>query len=432
MNTTLKQSHIHLDIVGGIAGDMFVSAMLNAFESLQPSVLSAIAQVLPEHAGQAKISAGLNSGISGLRFTLIPANGATSKDDHSHHHSHQHHHAHDHSHDHDHSHVHHHDHNDETTYRHLCQLLKQSPLPEQITKIAVELLTIIAIAEAKIHNKTLDDVHFHELADWDSLMDVVAAAVILDALSASFWSISKLPLGSGLVNTQHGLIPVPAPATAEILLGFEFFNDNIPGERITPTGAAILKYLKQNDLLREQPQATLVTTGYGLGSKTFHGMPNILRALHFDKQYAGQDSHAAVVVIEFDVDDMTGEELALSLDILRAKTGVIDVTVQTARSKKNRATEAVRLLAGTDNYQSVIDECFNQTTTIGLRYRFETRKFLAREHHQISSKNVKSVKRPNGEITDKIEHDELTDVGSLQQRRALKQQVEFSGKEGAK
>ena len=124
-----------------------------------------------------------------------------------------------------------------------------SALNEEITNLAIELLTILGKAEAKIHAKNLTDVHFHELADWDSLMDVVASAVIINALANSSWSISKLPLGDGLVQTQHGLIPVPAPATAEILTGFEFFDDGVKGERITPTGAAILSLLRDKKFI---------------------------------------------------------------------------------------------------------------------------------------------------------------------------------------
>lgn len=457
MKMKVDNSHIHLDIVGGIAGDMFVSAMLDTFESLHYEVSRSIKRVLPANIGTAVLSKGINSGISGLKFHLQLQGDSNSCDAHEHTHSHAHNQSHSHSHTHEHSsadehehqhdhaheHTHHehshsrkhshaHSHSHETTYKYLCELLTSSSLDEKVIEIAVDLLTIIAKAEAKIHNKTLDDVHFHELADWDSLMDVVAAAVILSALSTCTWSTSKLPLGSGLVNTQHGLIPVPAPATAEILLGFEFIDDGIKGERITPTGAAILKYLSNTDLLTTQPQGKLITTGYGLGTKIFLGMPNILRALHFEKTtvvYAEQGTQPdTVVIIEFDIDDMTGEELGLSLDLLRAQQGVVDVIVQSARGKKNRSVESIRLLASCEYYQDIIDCCFNQTTTIGLRYRFETRRHLQREHHDIQGVACKTVTRPNGDTSCKIEHDELTSLTTLNQRRALKYQVESVGK----
>lgn len=392
-------THVHLDIVGGIAGDMFIAAMLDAFNDLQPEVLESVATVLPEEAGAVMLSEGINAGISGLRFSL--AEPEQKHDIHHHEHTHQH-----------------------TTYQYLCELLRQSSLDFEVIQTAIDLLTIIAKAEAKIHNKTLDDVHFHELADWDSVMDVVASATILKALSLSSWSISKLPLGGGLIKTQHGLIPAPAPATAEILTGFEFFDDGIQGERITPTGAAILRYLSDKGLLTEPHQGVLQTTGYGLGTKVFSGMPNILRAMAFDKNKSTKEQQSTVVLIEFDVDDMTSEELALSVDLIREYQGVLDVVVQSARGKKNRAVELVRILAATDNYQNVMDYCFVQTTTIGLRYRFETRRYLKRELHDIDGDAYKSVTRPDGSETIKIEHDQLASISTLQKRRMKKNKIE--------
>ncbi|MCF2949619.1 LarC family nickel insertion protein [Paraglaciecola aquimarina] len=441
MTKMTDNSHIHLDIVGGIAGDMFIGAMLDTFEPLKLDVFNAIEQVIPTSTGKAELCKGLNLGISGLKFSLKLANNSGEVKEHAHnnsssqnHHSHNdntHEHHHHHHYEHsatDQPHNHNNEHSHKTTYRYLCQLLSSANLPKNVAAVAVELLSIIAVAEAKIHNKTLDDVHFHELADWDSLMDVVAAAVILDALSACSWSISKLPLGKGLINTQHGFIPVPAPATAEILIGFEFFDDDIAGERITPTGAAILRYLKDKNLLIKQPQGRLMSTGYGLGTKVFPNMPNILRALNFAKNTednAFQGSlQGMIVIIEFDIDDMTGEELGLSLERIREQVGVVDVIAQTARGKKNRSVESVRLLASSEHYQDVIATCFNQTTTIGLRYRFETRAYLVREHNETQGVAYKQVSRPNGFLTRKIEHDELLSLDTLNQRRGLKAQVE--------
>lgn len=404
-----KNSHIHLDIVGGIAGDMFISAMLDTFDELRPEVLSAVAAVLPEGVGTATISKGLNSGISGLRFKLIPEQFEEKTEHHEH------------SHEPNHDHSHHH-----TTFKYLCELLKLSPLSHEITQVAIDLLTIIAKAEAKIHGTTLDDVHFHELADWDSLMDVAASATILHFLALSSWSISKLPLGGGLIKTQHGLIPAPAPATAEILTGFEFFDDGIQGERITPTGAAILRYLSDKKLLTAQPQGHLQTTGYGLGTKIFVGMPNILRAMLFDTQTSPDEQQNTVVLIEFDVDDMTAEELALSVDLLREYKGVVDVVVQSARGKKNRAVELIRILVSPDHFEKVIEYCFLQTTTIGLRYRFETRRFLKRKLYELDGEAVKSVERPDGIQSIKIEHDQLTSLSTLHERRMKKYKIELS------
>ncbi|MEP1552438.1 LarC family nickel insertion protein [Paraglaciecola sp.] len=426
----IKNAHIHLDIVGGIAGDMFISAMLDMFDDLIPQVLTSVAAVLPDEAGEVELFDGINSGISGKRFRLKTEQASASSDAKEHAHSHDHdaghHHHHHHSHDHHHpesdaSHGHKH-----TTYIYLCELLRNSALSKDIIQAAIDLLTIIAKAEAKIHAKSLDEVHFHELADWDSLMDVVASAVILDALTGYSWSMSKLPLGGGLVNTQHGLIPVPAPATAEILIDFEFFDDGIQGERITPTGAAILRYLANKQLVTIKQQGNLQATGYGLGTKVFPGMPNILRAMSFDCHSKTNSEQDTLVLIEFDIDDMTGEELALSIDLLRQHQGVIDVVVYSVRGKKNRAMESVRVMAHCEYYQDVIDYCFIQTTTIGLRYRFEARALLKRELVTETGPAYKQVSRPNQTDTKKIEHDELVSLASLHQRRMRKYKTELS------
>lgn len=401
MVSARNSNHVHLDIVGGIAGDMFIAAMLDTFDDIQTDVLESVAKVLPEEAGSVVLSQGINEGICGLRFYLTSPDKVKT--------------------DHHHEHTHHH-----TTYQYLCKLLRQSSLNLNVINTAIDLLTIIATAEAKIHGKTLEDVHFHELADWDSVMDVVASACILNALSQTSWSISKLPLGGGLIKSQHGLIPAPAPATAEILTGFEFFDDGIQGERITPTGAAVLRYLSDKGLLTQPHQGVLQTTGYGLGTKVFSGMPNILRAMSFDKQKRTNEQQSTVVLIEFDVDDMTSEELALSVDLLREYKGVVDVVVQSARGKKNRAVELVRILASTDNYKKVIEYCFVQTTTIGLRFRFETRRFLTRELHDLDGDTYKTVERPDGTKTKKIENDKLTSLATLQLRRLKKNDIESS------
>ncbi|WP_143869838.1 LarC family nickel insertion protein [Catenovulum sediminis] len=404
------QMHIQLDIVGGIAGDMFVAGMLDCFSSLKPKVLEAVATVVPHNVGHAELTEGINSGISGLHFKLheIERDGIQHN-----HHGHHTHHS-----DGDHQHTHH------TTYRYICQHLQQSGLDASVCQVAIDILTIIGKAEAKIHSKSLDEVHFHELADWDSVMDVVAVAVILDALKDTRWSISKLPLGQGLVNTAHGLIPVPAPATAEILQGFEFVDDGVAGERITPTGAAILRYLHDTEGLCTSAKGILQGTGYGLGTKKLANMPNILRVLHFSQPKQPLQQSDQVMLIEFDVDDMTGEELATAADIIRATEGVIDLLSYATRGKKNRPVESFRVMVKPDQLTQVVNACFNQTSTIGLRYRLESRQLLKRLLSRVDEHQVKEVSRPDGTKTIKIEHDELLQLPTLLQRRKTKYTAE--------
>ncbi|WP_016956502.1 LarC family nickel insertion protein [Catenovulum agarivorans] len=402
----MQDKHIHLDIVGGIAGDMFISAMIDSQSWLEPIVLDSISKLVPADVGVARIAKGINKGISGLTFKLeLVSNSA----------------HHDHPHPHSHSHSHRHD--PRTTYSGICQMLEDSDLQSEVIKIAKAILTIIGKAEAKIHNKTLDEVHFHELADWDSVMDVVAIASIFEQLQGCVWSISNLPIGGGLVKTAHGLLPVPAPATAEILNGFTFVDDGVGGERITPTGAAILAYLQQEKRLVAKQAAQLTAIGYGLGTKQLPNMPNILRAMVFQhgSSAAYQDS---IQVIEFDIDDMTGEEIAVAAEKIRQQTGVIDLISYSARGKKNRPLECFRILARCEQLHTIIKECFQQTSTIGLRYFKANRNCLHREHIEIEGIKAKCVTR-EGYQSIKVENDELIEMNTLQARRSAKFNREF-------
>ncbi|WP_048695765.1 LarC family nickel insertion protein [Catenovulum maritimum] len=418
----MNNLHIHLDVVGGIAGDMFVACITDAFPQFVEPIHAALAQVLPKKAGIPSFWHETNGGIGAGRFDLkpLPKNtfvvdtakvkgiGIVSKTKLADHHS------------------------DETTYRHLKNKIETSSLSTAVIEIAVDILTILAKSEAKIHCMGLDSVHFHELADWDSLMDVIAAAVLLDQLSNASWSVSKLPRGNGLVKTQHGLVPVPAPATAEILVGFDFIDDGISGERITPTGAAILKYIFRNGIHQAIPQSQLKHTGYGAGSKKMAEMPNILRALVFETEAKKQAD--TVIVATFDIDDMSGEEIADAADMLRSTQGVIDVSLAQVKGKKNRTSEQFCLLIKPEYKNVVFDACFLQTSTIGLRWRIESRVCLNRvETSQvISAENdnenyrIKTVNRPNDTQTHKIENDDLGGFSTLAKRRNIKYKTELA------
>lgn len=210
--------------------------------------------------------------------------------------------------------------------------------------------------------------HFHEIAGWDSLADVVGAGSILAALGDAVWTVSDLPRGGGMVRTQHGMLPVPAPATAAILTGFAWRDDGVGGERVTPTGAAILRHLT----LSPQGGGTrrLVAAGTGAGTRDLPGMPNILRALVFE------DSAAAclgdrVAVLSFDIDDMTGEELADAAERIRQCPGVLDVSMSAAMGKKGRPLTSLRVLAREDALSDARTLCLQQTSTLGLRWRID-------------------------------------------------------------
>jgi pyridinium-3,5-bisthiocarboxylic acid mononucleotide nickel chelatase len=383
-----EERHIHLDAVGGIAGDMFVAAMLDALPELRARVLVDVAAVLPPEVGEPRLEAGKSGGLSVLRFGLPGGGHATGH------------------------------------FAELAERIGTAPLAEDTGGHALAILRILAEAEGRLHGVPVEKVHFHEIADWDSVMDVVAAGSIAAVLEGARWSVSDLPLGGGLVRTQHGLLPVPAPATAAILEGFRWRDDGIGGERVTPTGAAILRHLV-TDPGDWESGGKLAATGMGAGTRTLPGLPNILRALVFSTATA--EAGECVVVLSFDIDDMTGEEIGVALDRLRDCDGVLDVSLGTRAGKKGRPLHDVRLLLMPVALDDVKEVCFRETSTIGLRWRLERRTCLARrsEERAVDGRRfrIKQVERPGG-VTAKAESDDLCAVEGLAERRRLKARAE--------
>jgi uncharacterized protein (TIGR00299 family) protein len=398
--------HIHLDAVGGIAGDMFVAALLDAFPSLQQRVLGDVAAVLPRHCGRAVVSNGTSGGLRTLRFRLDTSHDERAPAARWH--------------------------RSEAEFRDgrypaLVDRIRGARLHAGTADAAIAILTHLAQVEARMHDVAVDDVHFHELADWDSLMDVVAAGSIAAALEGASWSVSDLPLGGGQVDTAHGRLPVPAPATVELLKGFRWRNDGIMGERVTPTGAAILRHLVASAASSPTAHGRLAAAGTGAGARELDGAPNILRALVFELGVAPLAERVAV--ISFDVDDMTGEEIGVAADRLRAEAGVLDVSIAASFGKKGRPMTSFRLLVAPAALDAIQQRCFSETSTIGLRWREEERRTLARRittpaGEDGSTVRVKHVVHPGGEARRKAESDDLRGIDGLQARRARKAQAE--------
>jgi uncharacterized protein (TIGR00299 family) protein len=396
--------HIHLDAVGGVAGDMFVAAMLDALPGLKERVLADVAAVLPPGCGEVRLDRGMSGGLAVLRFGLAAV-------------------GHEHAHHHGHAHSHHHSpvaHFPDMV-RHIAAAALHPGTAEQATAI----LTRLAGAESRIHGVPIEKVHFHEIADWDSVMDVVAAGSIAAALANAMWSVSSLPLGSGQVRTAHGLLPVPAPATTEILKGFRCRDDGIAGERVTPTGAAILAHLVTGD--ETVGAGLMVASGTGAGTRELVGAPNVLRALVF----AAMDMDVApdeVVVLSFDIDDMTGEEIGIAAERLRAADGVLDLTIGNRLGKKSRPVCDFRLLVRPDRLPVVSRLCLLETSTIGLRWRRERRQCLPRtaEWLVVEGREMqrKRTLRPGGQASLKVESDELAPFDGLVGRRRMMRRAE--------
>lgn len=401
--------HIHLDAVGGVAGDMFVAALLDALPDLRARVFADLAAVTPPHVGAPALTAGLSGGLAVLRFGLAPAATAGGEDAEGG--------AHDHG----------------TRYVDLVRTIDAAQLQPGTATHARAILARVADAESRLHGVALDEVHFHELADWDSLLDVVAAGSIAAALSDCSWSVSDLPLGGGQVMTRHGWLPVPAPATAAILRSYRWRGDGIGGERVTPTGAAIVAHLARAEAAAGG--GTLAAIGLGAGTRELAGMPNVLRALVFeiDDAAPAYGRRETVTVVCFDVDDMTGEEIGTAADRLRAVDGVLDLTLGTRHGKKGRPSADFRLLVRPAALDAVRRACFTETSTIGLRWHGEERICLDRASETLDAGPAvagatplarKRSVRPDGAVVTKVESDALAGTAGLAERRRLKAHAE--------
>jgi uncharacterized protein (TIGR00299 family) protein len=432
---TEKVLHVHLDAVGGAAGDMFVAALLDACPYLVPRVEADLAAVLPPGAGRPDLSSGTSCGIAVRRFRLVAPDDPPPTPvahDHPHDHAHTHAHGHDHTHGHDHSHPHGHTHPPAVAagaapaapvhYGELVALIRAAALSPGTAATAIAILHRLAEAEAGVHGLPIEAVHFHEIADWDSLMDVVAAGSIVAALDGATWTVSDLPRGGGRVATRHGLMPVPAPATTRLLIGFRLCEDRVGGERVTPTGAAILAHLVDPD--RAPPTGErLVATGLGAGMRELPGLPNVLRALVWSaaptREPAGGTDR--VVVLGFDVDDMTGEEIGIAGDRLRAAEGVLDLSLSQRIGKKSRPLTEFRLLVVPARCEAIVDLCFLETSTIGVRRHGEERRVLPRQADGVDGPvgrlRRKRVERPGAGVTIKVESDDLVGIAGLDARR---------------
>ena len=392
----MSMNHIHLDAVGGVAGDMFIAAVGDAFPALREGMLAAIrAAGLPADIVCAFLPH-QDHALTGSRFLVDESAHAAGG----------------------------HEHRDFADIR---RHLLASDLSPSVARHAVGIFTLLAEVEGQVHGVAVDEVSFHEIGAWDSIADIVGAAFLIDALGARSWSIGTLPMGSGFVQTAHGRLPVPTPATALLLRGYSMADDGTPGERITPTGAAIIRHLKCSQR-RERTARKLVGSGYGFGTRRFIGLSNTLRVLAFEAVDGEVEDQAEdVAVVTFEVDDQTAEDLAIGLDRLRAYPSIFDVLQMPAFGKKGRIGAHIQVLGDPRELQAVLDACFLETATIGLRHAIVRRQVLPRDMKvvQVDSRaiRVKVARRP-GAVTAKAESDDTAHLAGHRGRTSMRRAAE--------
>jgi hypothetical protein len=391
--------HIHLEPVGGIAGDMFAAALLDAWPELGGAVDVALAALdLPD--GVAAGPAPFNDGtLAGTRFLVAPPR----RDAHH------------------------------RAFRDIRAMLQGARLEPGVAQRAIAIFATLAEAEGRVHGVAAEDVAFHEVGAWDSIVDIVAAATLIEGIGATGWSTAPLPIGAGRVRSAHGDLPVPPPATALLLEGFEVIDDGRLGERVTPTGAAILRHLAPARGLPRR-RLRMGRVGYGFGTKRFPGISNVLRVCAFEEAAPapnpGQDEE--IGTIRFEVDDQTPEDLAIGLDRVRAIPGVLDVLQSPVFGKKGRMLAQIQVLARLDALDDAAAACLAETSTLGVRIERVTRRVLRRSLATRTDAGgapvrVKTAIRPDGTTTAKADIDDIAAAaGDRATREALRRRIEDS------
>lgn len=369
---------LYFDCFSGISGDMTLGALLDLGVS-EEHLISSLRELKLEGEYHLDIKKELKNGIMGTRVDVVLHN----EEEHAHHHEHNHHHHDHHGHHHHdeaavaHSHSHEHEHR---SYKSIVEMIESTSLNENIKCISKKIFRIIGEAEGKIHGKSLEEVHFHEVGAVDSIVDIVGAAICIDALKPDKIVFSNIPLSKGFVKCQHGMFPLPAPACLEILRDVPVYFTDIKFELVTPTGAGIVKALA--DSFDDSGDMTIEKIGYGLGKKTYE-KPNVLRVYLYNekKNLANQ-----VVEIDTNIDDMTGEQLGFVMELL-LEAGALDVYFTHVHMKKNRPGIKLSVLCSVEKQQELMQLLLTNTSTFGVRYKIMDRDILDREFVEIQILN---------------------------------------------
>ena len=321
---------------------------------------------------------------------------------------HSHSHSHTHTHDgHTHSHDHHHG-----NHRHLSDIQKiidHAHISEGAKKIAHEIFLMIGKAESKIHDMPLETIHFHEISGVDSIIDIVGNAVLIDKLNISKVYSTPICTGFGMVSTQHGMLPVPAPATGELLQGMPIYSGNEEGEKITPTGAAILKYLNPDFT---NTTYTPTKTAYGPGKKDFNNA-NVVR-ISLLKEDSINHKKTTFLQLEASIDDMSPEYLGADFQEDLLVAGAVDFSITQQLMKKGRLAFLLSVILPEDKLKNVSNYLFDNTSTIGVRYykidRIELPRIQKKNQTVVGEVLVKEVTTPTGLKKYKAEFDDIQKI----------------------
>ena len=388
----------YLECFSGISGDMFLGALLDA--GVPARVLEETVTALGVGA-RLETSRVVRSGISASKVDVwvdgekdLPREEYWAKQGAAHSHSHEHTHTAD-THHHGHEHLHSeagtesragvpapHEHSHGRGLSEIRGIIQKAVISETAKRTAIRIFEALGAAEAKIHNTSVEDVHFHEVGAVDAMVDIVCAAVGAETLGVDEIVCSPLNVGGGMVQCAHGTFPVPAPATVELLKDAPVYSSGIQAELVTPTGAAIVKALATR--FASFPEMKIERSGYGAGSREFPGHPNVLRMVVGEAapQLAAKTSLEKITVLEANLDDLNPQVVGYVTEKLLDE-GALDAFAIPVQMKKNRPGTLLTVLCKPEQAGALTQLLFSETTTLGVRRREEVRQVLARRWESV-------------------------------------------------
>ena len=390
----------YLDCFSGMSGDMFLGALIDAGV---PAQLFQDTVAALNIGARLEISRVNRSGIGATKVDVfvhgekeLPREVFAEQQRRAHKHEHDH--GHEHSHKHGPEHVELREHNyvqsgQEGTragapaphqhehgrgLKQILEIIRKAGISEKAKADAIAIFEALGVAEAKIHNDDIEKVHFHELGAVDAMVDIICSAVGAEALAVDEIVCSPLNVGGGTVNCAHGVLPVPVPATVELLQGAPVYSSGIQVELVTPTGAAIVKTLAKR--FAPFPTMTIEKSGYGAGSRDFPGHANVVRLTIGESQavFAQNTSQESISVLEANLDDLNPQVFGYVVERL-LEAGALDTFAVPVQMKKNRPGMLLTVLSKPEDAAKLTQIIFTETSTLGVRRREEQRQTLARK-----------------------------------------------------
>lgn len=385
---------LYLDLPMGAAGDMLSAAL---YELLNEEERKSFIEEI-NNAGipgvRVTTESSVKCGITGTHFK-VTVDGQEEESHDAHEHSHEHHHNEDHHHPHEHSHEHHHEearehehtHDHEHHHHHASMaeienIINSLKIPENVKADVIEVYKLIAAAESNAHGKPVTDIHFHEVGTMDAIADITSVCLLFNKVGAKNIFASAINVGSGQVHCAHGILPVPAPATAFILKDIPIYSNHIKGELCTPTGAALLKHFVNH--FGTMPPIKMSAIGYGMGKKDFEAA-NCVRAI------LGDSDEKPETILEYtcNLDDISAERIGFAMEQLFA-AGAVEAYTIPVTMKKSRPGHLLCVMCHERDKQKILETIFKHTTTLGVRENISNRYFLER--------SIETVKTEFGDI----------------------------------